>query len=92
MKEPHLQAIEKLLKQKIPVEKVDGYTEDSDVPDFVLLRPNSPSSEKKADKAIKELVVRRNSSKQRSQTRNAKTTGSGKSSVGIKIPIRQEER
>ena len=76
----HLQAIEKLLKQKIPVEKVDGYTEDSDVPDFVLFRPNSPSSEKKADKAIKEMVVRRNSSKQRSQTRNAKTTGSGKSS------------
>ncbi len=76
----HLQAIEKLLKQKIPVEKVDGYTEDSDVPDFVLFRPNSASSEKKADKAIKEMVVRRNASKQRLQTRNAKTTGSGKSS------------
>ncbi len=76
----HLQAIEKLLKQKIPVEKIDGYTEDSDVPDFVLFRPNSASSEKKADKAIKEMVVRRNASKQRLQTRNAKTTGSGKSS------------
>jgi len=76
----HLQAIEKLLKQKIPVEKVDGYTEDSDVPDFVLFRPNSASSEKKADKAIKEIVIRRNASKQRSQTRKAKTTGSGKSS------------
>ena len=61
----YLQAIEKLLKQKIPVEKVDGYTEDSDVPDFVLFRPNSPSSEKKADNAIKEMVVRRNSSKKR---------------------------
>ncbi len=76
----YLQAIEKLLKQKIPVEKVDGYTEDSDVPDFVLLRPNNPSSEKKADKGIKELVVRRNFLKQRSKTRNAKTTGFGKSS------------
>jgi len=76
----HLQAIEKMLKQKIPVEKIDGYTEDSDVPDFVLFRPNSASSEKKADKAIKEMVVRRNASKQRLQTRNAKTTGSGKSS------------
>ena len=76
----HLQAIEKLLKQKIPVEKVDGYTEDSDVPDYVLFRPNSPSSEKKADKDIKEMVARRNASKQRSQTRNAKTSGSGKSS------------
>jgi len=76
----HLQAIEKLLKQKIPVEKVDGYTEDSDVPDFILFRPNSPSSEKKADTAIKEMVIRRNSAKQRSKTRKAKTKGSGKSS------------
>ena len=75
----HLQAIEKLLKQKIPVEKVDGYTEDSDVPDYILFRPNNASSEKKADKAIKEMVVRRNTLKQRTQTRNAKTTGSGKS-------------
>lgn len=76
----YLQAIEKLLKQKIPVEKVDGHTEDSDVPNFVLFRPNSPSSEKKADKDIKEVVAKRKSSKQRSQTRNAKNSGSGKSS------------
>ena len=76
----YLQAIETLLKQKIPVEKVDGYTEDSDVPDFVLFRPNSPSSEKKADKDIKEIVARRNSNKQRSLARKAKTKGSGKSS------------
>jgi len=77
---PLLQAVEKLLKQKIPVERVAGYTEDSDVPDFVLLRPNNPSSEKKADKEIKELVAGRNSKKKRSQPRNAKTTGYGKSS------------
>ncbi len=77
---PHLLAIENLLKHKIPVETVGGYTEDSDVPDFVLLRPNSPSSEKRADKAIKELVAMRNSSKQRSKTRNPKAAGSGKSS------------
>ena len=77
---PYLQAIEKLLKQKIPVEKVEGYTEDSDVPDFILFRPGNPSSEKKADKAIKEMVVRRNVSKQRSKTRKAKTARSGKSS------------
>jgi len=66
---PYLQAIEKLLKQKISVEKVEGYTEDSDVPDFILFRPGNPSSEKKADKAIKEMVLRRNVSKQRSKTR-----------------------
>ncbi|MBT3368780.1 MAG: ATP-dependent helicase, partial [Nitrospina sp.] len=77
---PYLQAIEKLLKRKIPVEKVDGYTVDSDAPDFVLLRPNNPASEKKADKVIKELVVKRNAAKQRSQTRKAKAKGSGKRS------------
>ncbi|MBW2708495.1 MAG: DEAD/DEAH box helicase [Deltaproteobacteria bacterium] len=77
---PYLQAIEKLLKQKIPVEKVDGYTVDSDVPDFVLFRPNSPSSEKKADQDIKEIVDRRNAAKQRSQARKAKATGSRKRS------------
>ena len=77
---PYLQAIEKLLKQKIPVEEVDGYTVDSDVPDFVLFRPNNPASEKKADKAIKELVAKRNAAKQRSQTRKAKAAGSGKRS------------
>ncbi|MBW2202313.1 MAG: DEAD/DEAH box helicase [Deltaproteobacteria bacterium] len=76
----HLQAIEKLLKQKIPVEKVGGYTEDSDVPDYILYRPNSSFSEKHADKDIQELVAKRNASKLRSKTRKAKTTGSGKSS------------
>ena len=76
----YLEAIEKLLKQKIPVENVDGYTVDSDVPDFVLLRPNNPKSEKKADKAIKELVVKRNAAKQRSKIRKAKAAGSGKRS------------
>ncbi len=82
----YLQAIEKQLKQKIPVEKVDGYTEGCDVPDFVLFRPNNPSSEKKADTAIKELVAKRNASKKRSQTRIAKTKGSGKNSGQISKP------
>ena len=77
---PYLEAIEKLLKRKIPVEKVDGYTVDSDVPDFVLFRPNNPASEKKADKAIKELVAKRTAAKQRSQIRKAKAKGSGKRS------------
>ncbi len=75
----YLLAIEKLLRRKIPVEKVDGYTEDSDVPDFVLFRPNNPSSEKKADTTIKEMVAKRNASKKRSKARIAKTTGTGKS-------------
>lgn len=76
----HLQAIEKLLQQKIPVEKVDGYTEDSDVPEFVLYRPSSPSSGLKADRDLREIVARRTLSKQRSKARKKKTIGSGKSS------------
>ena len=76
----YLRAIEKLIKQKIPVEKVDGFTEDSDVPDFVLLRPNNPSSEQKADQVIKEMVAKRNSLKQQAQTSNEKNKSFGKSS------------
>jgi ATP-dependent RNA helicase RhlE len=76
---PHLKAIEKLLKQKITVEKVDGYTEDSDVPDFVLYRPNNPSSELKADKELKEIVARRTLAKQRSNARKKKKTSPAKS-------------
>jgi len=75
---PYLQAIEKLLKRKIPVKTVDGYTEDSDVPDYVLFRPDSPSSQKKADSAIKEMVTRRNAKKKQSKTRKPKTSASGK--------------
>ena len=77
---PYLEAIEKLLDQKIPVEKVAGYTVDSDVPDFVLFRPNHPQSEKKADKAIKELVAKRSASKKQLQNRKTKAAGSGKRS------------
>ena len=75
---PHLQAIEKLLNQKIPLETVDGYTEDSVVPDYVLYRPNNPQSELTADKEIKEIVARRTAAKQRSKERKKKTAGSGK--------------
>jgi ATP-dependent RNA helicase RhlE len=77
--EQYLQAIEKLLKRKIPVEKVDGYTEDSDVPDYILFRPDSASSQKNADNEIKEIIVRRDAAKKQSQTRKAKTASSGKS-------------
>ena len=66
---PYLSEIEKLLKQKIPVEKVDGFTVDSDVPDFVLFRPNSTSSERKADPSIKEMVAKRNASKSQKKAR-----------------------
>ena len=72
----HLKAIENLLKQKIPRETVDGFTMDGAVPDFVLLRPNNPASEKKANKAIKKMVNERKASKQRSQTPAGKTAGS----------------
>ncbi|MBR9986251.1 MAG: DEAD/DEAH box helicase [Desulfosarcina sp.] len=82
---PYLQAIEKLLQRKIPVEKVDGYTQDSDVPDYVLLRPDSASSQKKADNVIKEIVARRAAAKKRSKKRNVKKTGSRKSAAPVSI-------
>ncbi|MBU2455684.1 MAG: DEAD/DEAH box helicase, partial [Proteobacteria bacterium] len=63
----YLNAIEKLLGQKIPRETIDGFTIDGTVPDFVLLRPNNPSSQKKADKSIKELVDKRKAKKTRSK-------------------------
>jgi len=63
----HLKAIETLLKQKIPKEEVSGYTMGGIVPDFVLLRPSNPSSEKKADKSIKELVEKRKTKKQQAK-------------------------
>ncbi len=88
---PYLKAVEKLLKHKIPVEKVEGYTEDSAVPDFVLFRPDSPSSEKKADKDLKDIVHRRKSARQRSKVRTAKSTGSGKS-AGSKSKSRSGRR
>lgn len=64
----HLKAIEKMLHQKISVETIVGYTMDGPVPDFVLLRPNNPDSEKKADKSIKEMVENRKVKKSRSQS------------------------
>ncbi len=69
----HLKAIEKLLKQKIPREEVSGYTMGGTVPDYVLLRPDNPASEKNADKTIKEIVEQRKISKQRGKTPCAKT-------------------
>ena len=75
---PHLLAIEKLLKQKIPVEKVEGFTVGCDVPDYVLFRPNSATSEKKADKGIKKLVATRAASKKRAKTVEGKAAGTGK--------------
>ncbi len=69
----HLKAIENLLKQKIPKEEVSGYTMGGVVPDYVLLRPNNSSSEKKADKGIKEIVEQRKISKQRAKSSGAKT-------------------
>jgi ATP-dependent RNA helicase RhlE len=58
-----LNAIEKLLNKKIPREEVSGFTKGGVVPDFVLLRPNNTTSEKKADKKIKELVNKRKAKK-----------------------------
>ncbi|MFA6809794.1 MAG: DEAD/DEAH box helicase [Desulfoplanes sp.] len=71
----YLKAIENLLGQKIPVEPVDGYTVDSAVPDFVLLRPDDQASQKKAGKDIKKIVAKKDISEKRSKTRKAKSAG-----------------
>jgi ATP-dependent RNA helicase RhlE len=76
----HLRSIEKLLGQKITVEKVAGYTEDSAVPAYVMLRPGDPASEKKADREILELVARRAAS------RTKPKTGGEKAASGYKGP------
>jgi ATP-dependent RNA helicase RhlE len=73
----HLKAIEALLKQKIPREEVSGFTTGGAVPDFVLLRPNNPSSEKTADKAIREIVDQRKISKQGGKARDVKSGRAG---------------
>jgi ATP-dependent RNA helicase RhlE len=56
---PYLKAIEELLNYKIPVQKIEGFTEGSDVPDFVLFRPGSTTSQKRAAREIKDLVNER---------------------------------
>ena len=77
---PYLKAIEKLLNQKIPVAKVEGFTEGCDVPDFVLFRPGSSTSEKKAGKDIKELMDQRNALKQEAETTPRRGPGSTRKS------------
>ncbi|MDO9584829.1 MAG: DEAD/DEAH box helicase [Desulfomicrobium sp.] len=67
-----LLAIENLLRNKIPVEAVKGFTEDSDLPDFVLYRPGNLKSERNAPRAIKELVAKKTPSKLPVQGRGKK--------------------
>jgi ATP-dependent RNA helicase RhlE len=72
----HLQAIEKLLNQKIPVETISGFTEDSDVSDFVLYRPNNLASEQKVSREIKELVEQRKAAKEQAKAKKKQPAGS----------------
>jgi ATP-dependent RNA helicase RhlE len=90
----HLKAIEKLLKQKIPVEKVEGYTEDSDTANFLIYRPNGAESDKEVEKAIKEMVARKKATAQRLQTHDSKTKGSRKNaeSESKTRPVRKNNR
>ncbi len=58
-----LESIEKLLGRSIPRKDVGNFTEGGVVPDFVLVRPNDPASERKADKEILALINKGKSSK-----------------------------
>lgn len=73
-----LEAIEGLIRQKIRVETVTGFTEGSDVPDFVLYRPGSATSEKHADPEIMDIVSRRAASRKQSTTRKDKSAAAPK--------------
>ena len=88
---PNLRAIEKLLKQKILVEKVDGYSEDSEVPDYILYRPNNTASEKNVDPDLKALLAKRAAKKLCLQSGSTKTATSRKSS-GPKSESRSKSR
>jgi len=76
-----LLAIENLLRHKIPVEAVKGFTEDSDLPDFVLYRPGNLKSERNAPRAIKELVAKKTPAKLPVQGRGKKKDASPDSST-----------
>jgi ATP-dependent RNA helicase RhlE len=75
-----LLAIENLLRSKIPVEAVKGFTEDSDLPDFVLYRPGNMKSERNAPRAIKELVAKKTPAKLPVQGRGKKKDAKPESS------------
>lgn len=75
-----LLAIENLLRSKIPVEAVKGFTEDSDLPDYVLYRPGNMKSERNAPRAIKELVAKKTPAKLPVQGRGKKKDAKPESS------------
>ena len=60
----HLKAIEKLINQKIPVEKVSGYTEGSELMGFLNMKSQDGLIDKDVEKAVKEYAARKNAQKQ----------------------------
>lgn len=76
-----LLAIENLLRHKIPVEAVKGFTEDSDLPDFVLYRPGNLKSERNAPREIKALVAKKTPAKLPVQGRGRKKDDKADSSA-----------
>ncbi|MFH2057472.1 MAG: DEAD/DEAH box helicase [Pseudomonadota bacterium] len=86
-----LKAIEKLLNQKIPKEEVSGFTQGGVVPDFVLLRPNDSASTKRASKEIKELVDERQSKRQASKSKDAKTGSKSRSFSKKEKPAKKQK-
>ncbi|MFO7748877.1 MAG: DEAD/DEAH box helicase [Desulfobacteraceae bacterium] len=83
-----LKAVETLLREKIPREAIRGYTQESAVPDFVLLRPDNPASEKKADRSLKKIVTRRNQSRQPPENPKGKNPVKGKKPAKDKTTVK----
>ena len=75
----HLTAIEKLINQKIPVEKVSGYTEGTELMGFLIPEAKNAPKDKDLEKAVKEYAARKKAQKQRPGKKKPGTKGSGKS-------------
>ena len=76
----HLKAIEKLIHQKIPVEKISGYTDGSELVGFLNPGSQNAPMDKEVKKAIKEFAARKKTQKQKPDKSKTKTKDSGKSS------------
>ena len=76
----HLKAIEKLINQKIPVEKVSGYTDGSELMGFLTPGSKNAPRDKEVEKAVKEYTARKKAQKQKSDKSKSKTKDSEKGS------------
>ncbi len=76
----YLKAVEKLINRKIPIEKVSGYTEGSELMGFLNIRNQDAMVDKDVAQAVKEYAARKNRQKQTSEKSKPGTKNSRKNS------------